>query len=148
MDFEQEKSAAGAAGQPMATTALEKLSVECPTHGRVPVVCPRCAGKAGGRAHRGTRSKRTKALEDLERAREFCEIAPEMDVLARLVEENKKFRAICDKLGASAQERAEMREDMIRWSLFRELAERAGWTQEERLQVLPLLDRHCQSARI
>jgi hypothetical protein len=43
---------------------LEKLSAQCPTHGKVPVVCPRCAGKAGGKAHQGTRWKSRRDLEN------------------------------------------------------------------------------------
>jgi hypothetical protein len=51
------------------TTQIEKLCADCPTHGTVRVVCPRCAGKAGGRAHRGTRSWKV----GLSRVLEACE---------------------------------------------------------------------------
>jgi hypothetical protein len=119
---------------------LEKLSAECPTHGTVPVVCPRCAGKVGGKRHKGTTWKLKKELKALEDARRVYNASPLLQALAEQAEEEKKFRLLCDKLGASAEERAAMREDMIRRSLFRELADRAGWTPEQRLQVLSLLD--------
>lgn len=32
---------------------IERLGERCPYHGRVRVVCPMCAGKAGGRAKSG-----------------------------------------------------------------------------------------------
>jgi hypothetical protein len=90
----------------------EKLSAECPTHGTVSVVCPQCAGKAGGKAHRGTRSRRKKELEALQDARWVCEASPPL--MQTLAEQEKRFQAVCDKLGMSAEERAAMREDMIR----------------------------------
>ncbi len=31
---------------------LKRLSADCPIHGKVRVVCPRCAGKMGGRGRR------------------------------------------------------------------------------------------------
>jgi hypothetical protein len=49
MNSEQEKSVAVPLG------GLRRV----PTHSTVPVVSPRCAGKAGGKAHRGTRSPDT-----------------------------------------------------------------------------------------
>jgi hypothetical protein len=137
--------ASGEAMRPIASNtderiALEKLSAECTTHGTVPVVCPRCAGKAGGKAHRGTRSRHNRELKALGDARRVYDASRLMQALAEQTEDEKRFQALCDKLGASAEERAEMREDMIRRSLFRELADRAGWTPEQRLQVLSLLD--------
>jgi hypothetical protein len=45
---------------------LEKLWAQCPRHGRVRVVCPRCAGKIGGKAKRGRgHRQRLKALSAL-----------------------------------------------------------------------------------
>jgi hypothetical protein len=32
---------------------LEKLSTQCPRHGRIRVVCPKCAGALGGKARQG-----------------------------------------------------------------------------------------------
>ena len=140
-DSEQGNLSPGAAGcdAPADNVRLEKLSAECPTHGTVPVVCPRCAGKAGGMAHRGTRSRRKKDLAALEDARRMYDASPLLQALAEQADQEERFQGLCDKLGMSAQERAEMREDMIRISLFRELAERAGWTKDERLQVLSLI---------
>jgi hypothetical protein len=104
MDFEQEKSAAGA-GEPMATAALERLSADCPIHGRVPVVCPRCAGKAGGKAHRGTRSRRNKELKALEDARRVLDVYPEVKMLEEMAQERKSFQRLADRLGWTRQER-------------------------------------------
>ena len=42
---------------------LERLTAECPQHGTVHPVCPKCAGKVGGRAHRGTHWRGRKELE-------------------------------------------------------------------------------------
>jgi len=37
---------------------VERLTTECPTHGTVPVACPRCIGRRGGKRHKGTNWKR------------------------------------------------------------------------------------------
>jgi hypothetical protein len=105
MDSEQEKSAAGADGQPMAATGLEKLFAECPTHGTVSMVCPRCAGKVGGKAHRGTRSRRKKELKALEDARRVLDVHPEAKMLENMAEDRKRFQALADRLGWTRQER-------------------------------------------
>jgi hypothetical protein len=53
----------------MKATTMERLWVRCPRHGKVRVVCPRCAGKAGGHAKRGRgRVQRLRALTEAERA--------------------------------------------------------------------------------
>ena len=43
---------------------LERLHAECSRHGRVRVVCPKCAGKKGGRGRKGFR----KNFAELKRA--------------------------------------------------------------------------------
>jgi len=55
--------------------ARDRLTAECPAHGTVPVVCPRCAGKQGGRAHRGTTWESKKQRRD-NRTRFFLRILP------------------------------------------------------------------------
>jgi hypothetical protein len=123
---------------------VEKLSAECPTHGMVPVVCPRCAGKVGGKAHRGTRSRRNKQLKALADARRVLDVYPEAKMLEEMASERKEFqdladkigltngehellltrlrldsgmdylKHICDRIGMSPVERARLREDMQR----------------------------------
>lgn len=138
MDDEQEKSAAGAAGEPMVTTALEKLSAECPIHGTVPVVCPRCAGKAGGKAHRGTRSRRKKDLEALADARRVLDVYPEAKMLEQMAEERKRFQILADRLGWTKDERellfTEMHLDRG-ISHLREVCDRMGLPPEERAKL-------------
>lgn len=48
---------------------LERLWVRCPRHGHVRVACPRCAGKAGGKAKRGRgHRQQLRVLTEAERA--------------------------------------------------------------------------------
>jgi hypothetical protein len=114
---------------------LEKLSAECPTHGTVPVVCPRCAGKAGGRAHRGTRSKHTKGLEALETARRALHASPEVKLLEEIAEEQKRFQALADRLGWTKDERDYWLTNMLLDAgviHLGELCDRMGLPLEER----------------
>lgn len=36
---------------PIVTPEIKRLEAECPRHGLVRPVCPKCAGETGGRAH-------------------------------------------------------------------------------------------------
>jgi len=49
----QECMRAGTA--PMVTPEVQRLDAECPRHGLVRPVCPKCAGEVGGRAHKDSR---------------------------------------------------------------------------------------------
>jgi len=51
------------------TQKLERLSAECPRHGRVRIVCPKCAGKIGGMMRRGRgHRQQLRIVSELERA--------------------------------------------------------------------------------
>jgi hypothetical protein len=116
-------------GDPMVTdnpVAVEKLSVECPIHGTVPVVCPRCAGEVGGRAHRGTTWKRKKAMEAMQTARRLLRASPVLRAFVEQAEQEMRFQSLCDTLGMSAEEKDKLREDMIGLNLALELADRVG----------------------
>jgi hypothetical protein len=43
-----------AATAPLPTPEVERLTAECPRHGVVRPVCPKCAGETGGKANRGS----------------------------------------------------------------------------------------------
>jgi hypothetical protein len=103
--------------------AVEKLSVQCPTHGTVAVACPRCAGKAGGKAHRGTTWKRKKALEAMQTARRLLRASPVLKAFVEQAEHEKQLESMCDALGMSAEERDKLRQDMIALNLSLELVE-------------------------
>lgn len=83
---------------------VEKLSAECPTHGTVPVVCPRCAGKAGGKRHKGTTWKRKKLHKDMETARRLLDILPEARMFEEMAAERKEFQELADKIGLTKGE--------------------------------------------
>jgi hypothetical protein len=95
-------------GDPMITdnpVAVEKLSSECPTHGMVPVVCPRCAGKQGGKRHKGTTWKRKRLHKDMETARRLLDILPEASILEEMAAERQEFQDLADKMGLTKDER-------------------------------------------
>lgn len=122
-----------------AKVTVHKLSAECPTHGNVPVVCPRCAGKAGGKAHRGTRSRRKKELKALADARRVLDISTEAKMLEDLASERKEFQDLADKMKWTKDERelvfTEIHLDQG-ISHLRELADRMGMSPDERAKLL------------
>jgi hypothetical protein len=89
-------------GDPMVTdepVSADRLTAECPVHGTVPVVCPRCAGKAGGRAHRGTRSRRKKELEALETTRRVLDVHPAAQIIEAMAEDRRQCHELAAKTG-------------------------------------------------
>jgi hypothetical protein len=75
------------------------LAAECPTHGTVAVVCPRCAGKAGGKAHHGTTWESKKLHKDMETMRRVLDIHPEARMLTDMVEDRKKLQSLSARMG-------------------------------------------------
>jgi hypothetical protein len=66
---------------------LERLTAECSHHGTVHPVCPKCAGKVGGRKHKGTHWR---GREKLQLARE--ELAVAERVLAAYYDSVRRMR--------------------------------------------------------
>lgn len=128
-------------GDSMATdnpVAVEKLSVECPVHGTVPVVCPRCAGKRGGKQHKGTTWKRKRLDKDMETARRLLDILPEAKMLEQMAEERKRFQILADRLGWTKDERELLFTEMHLdhgISHLREVCDRMGLPPEERAKL-------------
>lgn len=130
----------GASEAHTAKVNVHKLSAECPAHGTVPVVCPRCAGTAGGKAHRGTQSRRKKELEALETVRRTLDLEPAAQTVEAIAEDRREcqelaantgddaeylfarlsllpealnyLRRACDQLRMSPEERAKLLEEM------------------------------------
>lgn len=122
-----------------AKVTVHKLSAECPTHGAVPVACPRCAGKAGGKAHRGTRSRRKNDLKALADARRVLDISPEATMLEEMATERKEFQDLADKMGLTEDEkelaftRMHLSQGM---NYAKYICDRMGMSPEERAKLL------------
>lgn len=89
---------------------VERLSAECSIHGTVPVVCPRCIGKCGGRHHKGTTWKRKQLHREMETARRLLRASP---VLKAFIDEAGQLQRLCNTIGLSAEERNQLLANMI-----------------------------------
>jgi hypothetical protein len=114
---------------------VDRLTAECPTHGTVPVHCPRCLGRRGGKRHKGTTWKRKMLHKDIETARRLLDIQPEARVFEQMAEARKKIQSLGARMGWSKDEVELLFTQMqldggIRH--LRQLCDRMGMSPEER----------------
>lgn len=100
--------------------AVATLLAKCPSHGTVVVVCPRCAGKAGGKRHKGTSWRRKQLHRDMETARRLVKASP---VLKALIGEAEQLHRLCHTLGLPVEARDKLLADMISLDLALESAD-------------------------
>lgn len=132
-------------GEPMVThepVSAERLTAECSTHGTVPVQCPRCIGKRGGKRHKGTTWKRKKELEAIRRfdetTRRVLGLQPEARMLETMAKARKKLQSIGARMGWSKDEVELLFTQMhldggMRY--LRHLCDRTGMSPEERASL-------------
>lgn len=121
---------------------VERLTAECPTHGSVPVHCPRCLGRRGGNRHKGTTWKQKKYFEAAEKlseeVRRLLDLQPEARMLGEIAEARKKVYKIAEQFGWS-KDQAELLLTDIRlnqgFEYLRELTDRMGMSPDERTKL-------------
>jgi hypothetical protein len=135
MDFDTSNRAPVAADEPV---TVPHLIADCPTHGTVPVVCPRCAGKAGGKRHKGTTWKRKRLDKNMETARRLLDILPEARMLEEMAVERKQFQDLADKIGLTKGER-ELLLTRLRldsgMDYLKHICDRMGMSADERAKL-------------
>jgi hypothetical protein len=126
-------------GEPV---SVDRLTAECPTHGTVPVRCPRCIGRQGGKRHKGTTWKRKKELEAVkmfdETTRRVLDLQPEVRMLQQMAQARKKLQNLGARMGWSKDE-VELLFTELRldggMKYLRQLCDRMGMSPEERAEV-------------